>query len=79
MESFRFPDDLVALQAAWLRTYEALARTQAGAGTAALRRHLIVLSCQLYGHPYWTAPGRSRAGRAELCRQARVRGWTTAA
>ncbi|MFD3809179.1 hypothetical protein ACFWSF_38685 [Streptomyces sp. NPDC058611] len=79
MESFRFPDDLVALQAAWLRTYDALARAQAGVGTAVLRRRPIVLSCRLYGHPYWAAPGRSRAGGAELCRQARARGWTTAA
>ncbi|MFD3939823.1 hypothetical protein ACFWSF_33030 [Streptomyces sp. NPDC058611] len=79
MESFRFPDDLVALQAAWLRAYDALARAQAGADTAVLRRRLIVLSCRLYGHPYWAAPGGSRAAKRELCRQARARGWTTAA
>ncbi|MEU6310765.1 hypothetical protein [Streptomyces sp. NPDC047014] len=79
MESFRFPDDLVALQAAWLRTYDALARTRAGAGTAMRRRRLVVFSGRLYGHPYWTESGRSSAGRVELCRQARVRGWTTAA
>lgn len=79
MESFRFPDDLLALQVAWLRTYDALAQAPAGAGTARLRRRLITLSRMLHTHPYWATPGRSRADGAELRRQARTRGWTTAA
>ncbi|MFD3550319.1 hypothetical protein ACFWUW_32845 [Streptomyces sp. NPDC058655] len=79
MEPFRFPDDLLALQAGWLRTYEALAQAPAGAGTTSLRRRLILLSGLLHTHPYWAAPGRSRAAGPELRRQARARGWTTAA
>lgn len=79
MKSFRFPADLLALQAGWLATYDVLAQTPAGAGTTVLRRRLIGLSCQLYTHPYWAEPGRSRAACAELRRQARARGWATAA
>ncbi|MFI5987720.1 hypothetical protein ACIBEA_43560 [Streptomyces sp. NPDC051555] len=79
MESFRFPDDLVALQAAWLLTYDALAQAPTGSSTTMLRRRLLVLSRQLYIHPYWAAPGRSRTAWAELRRQARHRGWGTAA
>ncbi|MFJ8208911.1 hypothetical protein [Streptomyces sp. NPDC096033] len=68
---FRFPEDLVALQAAWSRTYADLARTPAGAGTTVLRRRLIALSGRLYTHPYWTAaPGSRRAYGVELRRAA---------
>ncbi|MEW1636065.1 hypothetical protein AB0469_18555 [Streptomyces sp. NPDC093801] len=79
MTSLRFPDDLVELQAAWLATYAALARRPARAGTAAQRRRLISLSCRIAAHPYWTAPGRSRAALVELRRQARARRWAEAA
>ncbi|MGW6577594.1 hypothetical protein ACWGAN_36240 [Streptomyces sp. NPDC054945] len=80
MESFRFPEDLVALQVAWLDTYTALARMPAGTtGRTPLRRRLIMLSCRLHAHPYWTAPGGSRGTWAELRRQARAHRWATAA
>ncbi|KIF01850.1 hypothetical protein PL81_33285 [Streptomyces sp. RSD-27] len=79
MTPLRFPDDLVELQAAWLSTYAALARRPAHAGTTALRRRLIGLSCRIAAHPYWTVPGRSRAALVELRRQARARRWTEAA
>ncbi|MFG2234849.1 hypothetical protein ACGFNX_33490 [Streptomyces sp. NPDC048723] len=79
MEQFRFPDDLVALQVSWLDTYTALAKTPAGAGTTALRRRLVILSCRLHSHPYWTTPDRSRGTWAELRRQAHARGWAAAA
>ncbi|MGW7329275.1 hypothetical protein ACWGIU_11930 [Streptomyces sp. NPDC054840] len=79
MESFHFPEDLIALQATWLDTYTALAKVPAGAGTTPLRRRLIMLSCRLHTHPYWTAHGGSRGTWTELRRQARARRWTTAA
>ncbi|WP_030758819.1 MULTISPECIES: hypothetical protein [unclassified Streptomyces] len=75
MELFHFPEDLVALQVAWLDTYAALA----GAGRTPLRRRLIMLSCRLHAHPYWTTPGDSRGTWAELRRQAGARRWATAA
>ncbi|MFJ5553324.1 hypothetical protein [Streptomyces sp. NPDC093225] len=66
---FRFPEDLIALQVAWSRTYAALA--EAPAGATALRRRLIALSGRLYSHPYWTSPpGSRRAGAVELRRAA---------
>ncbi|MFE6910008.1 hypothetical protein [Streptomyces erythrochromogenes] len=71
--SFRFPDDLVALQEAWLRTYDELAQVPAGGGTTALRRRLIALSGRLYAHPHWAAPAGWRAGGVELRRAARSR------
>ncbi|MEU6300281.1 hypothetical protein [Streptomyces erythrochromogenes] len=71
--SFRFPDDLVALQEAWLRTYDELAQVPAGGGTTVLRRRLIALSGRLYAHPHWTAPAGWRAGGVELRRAARSR------
>ncbi|MFF3677402.1 hypothetical protein ACFYYS_25910 [Streptomyces sp. NPDC002120] len=64
MTSIHYPDDLLDLQAAWLRTYTDLARQPIGAGTAALRRRLIVLSCRIEAHPFWAVPGRSRAARS---------------
>ncbi|MFF4323237.1 hypothetical protein [Streptomyces sp. NPDC001568] len=79
MDPLRFPDDLLSLQAAWLTTYRALAHAPAGSGTDVLRRRLIRLSCRIHAHPYWSAPGRSRAGGADLRRRARARGWGTAA
>lgn len=76
---FRFPMDLVDLQEAWLRTYDALATLPGEAATTALRRRLITLSCRLYAHPYWSVPGRSRAAGTALRRQARSRAWARAA
>ncbi|MDA5279918.1 hypothetical protein NOD94_004940 [Streptomyces sp. Isolate_45] len=76
---FRFPTDLVDLQEEWLRTYDALAALPGGAGATALRRRLILLSCRLHAHPYWSAPGRSRAAGTALRRQARRRTWVRAA
>ncbi len=70
--SFRFPDDLVALQAAWLRTYGELAQVPAGGGTTLLRRRLIALSGRLCAHPHWGAPAGWRDGGVELRRVARV-------
>ncbi|MFC9293991.1 hypothetical protein ACFTWH_03575 [Streptomyces sp. NPDC057011] len=66
----RFPDDLLALQRAWLRTYAELAQAPAGAGTTLLRRRLIGLSGRLCAHPYWTTPTGWRAGGVALRRAA---------
>ncbi|MCY0935942.1 hypothetical protein [Streptomyces sp. H34-S4] len=79
MQHIRFPDDLLALQSAWLRTYKAMAATPAGMGTSAYRRQLIQLSCAIAVHPFWAAPGRSMAARVELQRQARAGRWARAA
>ncbi|MFF3726851.1 hypothetical protein ACFYYM_31295 [Streptomyces erythrochromogenes] len=79
MKSIRFPDDLLDLQAAWLRTYADLARLSTQASTAALRRRLINLSCCIAAHPFWAVPGRSPAAQVELRRRARARAWVTAA
>ncbi len=68
-----FPDDLVDLQEAWLRTYAALADAPSEDGATALRRRLIVLSCRLHAHPHWTAPTGWRDGGVELRRAARRR------
>ncbi|MFJ3977387.1 hypothetical protein [Streptomyces sp. NPDC090021] len=69
----RFPDDLVDLQEAWLRTYAALAQAPAEGGTTMLRRRLIVLSCRLHAHHHWSAPTGWRDGGVELRRAARRR------
>ncbi|MEU9917610.1 hypothetical protein [Streptomyces sp. NPDC051001] len=53
------------LQAAWYRTYDALAAPRP-ARTTVLRRRLYALS-----HPYWTRTAAAPAARAELRRQAR--------
>ncbi|NUL02915.1 hypothetical protein HRW07_06595 [Streptomyces lunaelactis] len=74
-----FPDDLVQIQRAWIRTYEELARRPPMASTTALRRRLILLSCRLAAHPFWTEAGRSPAARVELRHHARARRWTEAA
>ncbi|MFB7462623.1 hypothetical protein ACFCZ1_03765 [Streptomyces sp. NPDC056224] len=79
MTSIHFPDDLLTLQAAWIRTYSDLARLPSQAGSTVLRRRLITLSCRIAAHPFWEAPGRSPAARVELRRQARARAWVTAA
>ncbi|WP_330261026.1 hypothetical protein [Streptomyces sp. NBC_00539] len=68
---FRFPDDLLALQEAWLRTYTDLAEAPPASGSTVLRRRLIALSGLLHTHPYWTTPAGWRAGGVELRRAAR--------
>ncbi|MFB7176852.1 hypothetical protein ACFCYI_03975 [Streptomyces sp. NPDC056257] len=73
-----FPDDLLDLQAAWLRAYTDLARQPARAGTTALRRRLIMLSCRIEAHPFWAsraAPGPPGSS----CAAAPARAWVTAA
>lgn len=79
MTSIRFPDDLLSLQTAWLRTYDQLTQCSAAVGTTALRRRLIVLSGRIAAHTFWSAQGRSPATHVELRRQARARGWERAA
>ncbi|MFI8497801.1 hypothetical protein ACIGFK_04770 [Streptomyces sp. NPDC085524] len=79
MTSLHFPDDLLDLQAAWLRTYADLSRQPANASTTALRRRIITLSCSIAAHPFWAVPDRSAAARVELRRRARTRTWVTAA
>ncbi|MBT2406585.1 MULTISPECIES: hypothetical protein [unclassified Streptomyces] len=79
MASTSFPDDLVELQAQWLRTYRHLARQPAAESATALRRRLIALSCRISAHPYWACPGSSAADRVELRRLTRARGWVRAA
>ncbi len=69
--SFRFPEDLVALQLAWQRTYGELARVPPGSGTTVLRRRLIALSGRLCTHPHWAAPAGWRSGGVELRRVVR--------
>ncbi|MEU4084357.1 hypothetical protein [Streptomyces aureus] len=65
-----FPDDLVQLEVAWCRTYDALAVSRPVANTR-LRRRLLVLSARLWWHPFWSGPGRMPAARLELRRRAR--------
>ncbi|MER5758908.1 hypothetical protein [Streptomyces sp. NPDC002082] len=79
MQFIRFPDDLLALQSAWLRTYEAMAGMPVGKGTSLHRRQLIRLSCAIEAHPFWATGGRSMAARVELRRQARADRWARAA
>ncbi|MCB5181508.1 hypothetical protein [Streptomyces antimicrobicus] len=73
MRPFRFPEDLLALQRAWHRTYTDLAETPTSAGTTVLRRRLITLSGRLHTHPYWTGRADWRAGGVALRRAARDR------
>lgn len=69
---FRFPQDLLALERAWLAAYADLAQAPATAGTTAQRRRLITLSRRLCTHPYWETPADWRAGGDELGRAART-------
>ncbi|MET8102263.1 hypothetical protein ABZV29_38435 [Streptomyces sp. NPDC005236] len=70
--SVSFPDELVQLQAAWNRTYDALAAPRP-AGQTVLRRRLLTLSVRLWWHPFWSYPGRGPGARVEL--RNRVRSW----
>ncbi|MFI5748892.1 hypothetical protein ACIBBE_23855 [Streptomyces sp. NPDC051644] len=74
-----FPNDLVQIHRAWARTYGELARRSPATSTTALRRRLILLSCRLAGHHFWTEAGRSPATLGELRHYARARGRTEAA
>ncbi|MGW1659186.1 hypothetical protein [Streptomyces atratus] len=74
-----FPDDLMQMQSDWVRTYEELARRSPTTSTTALRRRLILLSCRLAGHRFWTEAGRSPTTWGELRHYARARGRTEAA
>ncbi|MFE6160380.1 hypothetical protein ACFQ7F_15870 [Streptomyces sp. NPDC056486] len=68
-----FPNDLIELQTAWTRTYEALSAPRP-VHPARLRRTLQQLSTRLMWHPYWsTEAGRSPAARVELRRLACAR------
>ncbi|WP_330458831.1 hypothetical protein OIB37_19230 [Streptomyces sp. NBC_00820] len=67
-----FPYDLIQLQRAWNRTYEALAAPRPRNVTV-LRRRLHHLSVRLLRHPYFASvPGGAPAARAELRRRARA-------
>ncbi|KMO96057.1 hypothetical protein [Streptomyces roseus] len=72
MTPHRFPADLLALQKTREETCAQLAHTPAGAGTAALRRALVLLDLRLATHPYWASPAQWRTGAAELRRTART-------
>ncbi|MPY36840.1 hypothetical protein FNH09_38175 [Streptomyces adustus] len=72
MDRVALPHDLVLLQAAWYRTYDALAVSRP-ARTAVLRRRLYALSARLLWHPYWSRPAVAvPAARAELRRRGRA-------
>ncbi|NUL03686.1 hypothetical protein HRW07_10655 [Streptomyces lunaelactis] len=65
------PDDLLAAQREWNRTYVAMA-SQLGS-TTVLRRRLLRLSGRVFWHPFWSsAAGRGPAARVELRRRVRV-------
>ncbi|MFF0001594.1 hypothetical protein [Streptomyces avermitilis] len=72
MESAPFHHDLVQLQAAWNRTYDALAAEPRPTANTALRRRLLMLSARLWWHPFWSGPGRMPAALPELRSQARA-------
>lgn len=52
-----FPEDLIAAQSAWDRTYRALADPAQHERTTALRRRLLELSARVWWHPYWRTAG----------------------
>lgn len=82
MHRSSFPDDLVGLQADWLRTYRELARRPASVGTTTLRRRLIALSRAIAAHPYWSDAVHGAGGAGgpvELRRAAQARSWVRAA
>ncbi|MEU2770804.1 hypothetical protein ABZ628_29280 [Streptomyces diastaticus] len=78
MDPKDFPDDLVQTQAAWNTTYDALAAPRPR-DTTVLRRRLLLLSGQLWWHPYWMTVPSLPAARSELRRLVRAHGVTPAA
>lgn len=70
MQPQPYPKDLIALQAAWTRTYQALADPAQRHRTASLRRGLLRLSVRLQNHPYWASAGSPSAERVHLRRYA---------
>ncbi|MFD3809180.1 hypothetical protein ACFWSF_38690 [Streptomyces sp. NPDC058611] len=67
--SDRFPPEPIALQQAWIRLYNRLARRPC-AGAAELRAELLRLSCRIGEHPYWGDGDPGRVGRTRLWRAA---------
>lgn len=63
------PEDLIAAQCAWERTYRSLADPANSQRTTALRRRLLELSVKVWSHPYWKQAGTGR--RAALRSSAR--------
>ncbi|MGW6015829.1 hypothetical protein [Streptomyces sp. NPDC055210] len=61
-----FPHDLIQLQAAWNRTYAALAAPRPEVAHTVLRRRLVLLSARLWWHPFWSGSGRAPGARAQL-------------
>ncbi|MFE9684060.1 hypothetical protein [Streptomyces sp. NPDC006285] len=73
-----FPHDLIQLQAAFNRTYDALAAphpASAHTAHAQLRRRLVVLSARLWWHPFWSAPHRVPVTRAQVRTDEEVAQW----
>ncbi|MFG2703164.1 hypothetical protein [Streptomyces sp. NPDC048386] len=66
-----FPEDLIAAQCAWDRTYRALADPARRGTTTALRRRLLRLSVQVWWHPYWSTDSAGPRDRVALRGQAR--------
>jgi hypothetical protein len=64
-----FPEDLIAAQRAWDRTYRALADPARCDRATALRRRLLDLSVRVWWHPYWREAGAGH--RAALRARAR--------
>jgi len=52
-----FPEDLIAAQRAWERTYRALADPDQRVRTTVLRQRLLELSVRVWSHPYWSTAG----------------------
>ncbi|MFI1721848.1 hypothetical protein [Streptomyces sp. NPDC020489] len=69
MRCSAFPEDLVAAQCAWERTYWSLADPANRQRTTVLRRRLLELSIQVWWHPYWRQAGTGQ--RAALRSSAR--------
>ncbi|MET9507726.1 hypothetical protein ABZX62_04465 [Streptomyces flavidovirens] len=53
MRCSAFPEDLIAAQSAWERTYRSLAAPVHRERTTVLRRRLLELSVQVRWRPYW--------------------------
>ncbi|MCZ1006813.1 hypothetical protein [Streptomyces lydicus] len=66
MQRPSFPEDLLAAQCAWDRTYRALADPARRGGTTVLRKRLLQLSVQVWWHPYWSSRGAGCGERVAL-------------